>query len=397
MKNDPRWAHLFQKLWPAAAAIYLLALMIALPGYFNNFGIRRVSANLLTAGTVVHLISLALEWFAALLSLALAALVYLRRRKEPMALFFSYFLLAYGLGLGGPAEMLSKFYLNSLDLTYALTSLLIGPLLTTLLVIFPNGQFEPRWTRWLVVLMVVLMPMFVVYTLMNPTANFVEMNAVQWMFYLPGSIALGIPAWRYRFRATPDERQQMKWAMYGVFLFVGFTLLLAWLPTRLDLDAALPWWGSMQGLLWSMAVSIVPTFFTLAILRYRLWDIDLIIRRTLIYSVVTALLALVYFAGVALFQGLFSILTGELSSLAVVISTLAIAALFTPLRNRVQRFVDRRFYRRKYDAEQTLDAFSKTVRDEIDIDGVETALLRAVNDTMQPESVGLWVREGSES
>jgi hypothetical protein len=80
-----------------------------------------------------------------------------------------------------------------------------------------------------------------------------------------------------------------------------------------------------------------------------------------------------------------------------VVSTLAIAGLFTPLRNRVQRFVDRRFYRRKYDAEQTLDAFSKTVRDEIDIDGVETALLRAVNDTMQPESVGLWVREGSES
>ncbi len=136
-------------------------------------------------------------------------------------------------------------------------------------------------------------------------------------------------------------------------------------------------------------LSVMAITLSIAILRYRLWDIDLIIRRTLIYSVVTALLGLVYFGGVAVLQGLFSGLTGERTALAVVISTLAIAGLFTPLRGRVQRFIDRRFYRQQYNAEQALARFGERLRDEIDLEQIQHHLINTVSQTLEPEHISL--------
>ncbi len=133
---------------------------------------------------------------------------------------------------------------------------------------------------------------------------------------------------------------------------------------------------------------VLPLSITLAILRSRLFDIDVIIHKTLVYSVLTALLALIYFGGVVLIQQLTRSIT-ETSDLAIVISTLVIAALFFPLRRRVQTTIDRRFYRRKYDAAKTLAAFSATVRDEVELDKLTSELLHVVNETMQPKSVEL--------
>jgi hypothetical protein len=132
----------------------------------------------------------------------------------------------------------------------------------------------------------------------------------------------------------------------------------------------------------------------IAILRYRLYDIDLAINRTLVYGSLTVMLALVYFGGVATTQAIFRVLTGQerLPQLAVVASTLAIAALFDPLRRRVQRFIDRRFYRRKYDARETLEAFSSRLRSETDLDALNADLLEVVRETMQPAHVSMWLR-----
>jgi hypothetical protein len=127
-------------------------------------------------------------------------------------------------------------------------------------------------------------------------------------------------------------------------------------------------------------------------LRYRLFDIDVIINRTLVYGSLTATLVLLYFGGIVMLQRLFVVLTGEKSTLAVVASTLAIAALFNPLRRRLQALVDRRFYRRKYDARKTLDAFNSKVRDETNLEALNGDLVGVVSETMQPAHVSLWLR-----
>jgi hypothetical protein len=140
------------------------------------------------------------------------------------------------------------------------------------------------------------------------------------------------------------------------------------------------------------AFNFLPIAAGIAILRYRLYDIDVVINRTLVYGVLTAALALVYVGSIVLFQGLFRALTGETSQLAVVASTLAIAALFVPLRRRVQAFIDRRFYRRKYDVPKTLQAFNIRLRNDVDLDSVADDLVEVVNETMQPAHVSLWLR-----
>ncbi len=194
---------------------------------------------------------------------------------------------------------------------------------------------------------------------------------------------------RYR-RAQTAEREQIKWLLFAGAFFVivyGLTFFLSSAEEPV-LD------NGLTNLLFVLSILAFPAAITIAVFRYRLYDIDVVIRKTLLYSALTALLALVYFGSVILLQGLFSRLAGvQQSTLAVVISTLVIAALFTPLRRRIQDWIDRRFYRKKYDAQQVLAQFAQTARDETDLDALLTELVRVVDETLQPEHVSVWLRD----
>ena len=156
----------------------------------------------------------------------------------------------------------------------------------------------------------------------------------------------------------------------------------------------LPSWEVFRAFLYVFvfALLLVPAFTYIAILKYRLFDIDVVINRTLVYGLLTAMLVALYVGGILLLQSVFVVLTGEKSTLAVVASTLLIAALFNPLRQRIQSFIDRRFYRRKYDARKTLEAFSSKLRDETDLDALSEDLTSVVRETMQLAHVSLWLR-----
>ena len=190
-------------------------------------------------------------------------------------------------------------------------------------------------------------------------------------------------------RARGMERQQIKWFAYAVAAtIIGITFAYM-IPDTIDT----PRWFERAGFALNIAVTpAIPISMGIAILRYRLYEIDLLINRTLVYGALTATLVALYFGGIVVLQRVLVILTGERSTLAVVASTLVIAGLFNPLRRRVQGFVDRRFYRRKYDAAKTLDAFSAKLRDETNLDALSDDLVGVVRETMQPSHVSLWLR-----
>jgi hypothetical protein len=277
--------------------------------------------------------------------------------------------------------------------------------------LFPTGQpLSLRW-RWLIVAGVALAAYF--FLLASLLSRFsggnidppMELSIANPIGFLPdttvetligpfivGLILVTILSFtsiiiRYR-GAGLVERQQIKWLLYACALFAAVYI------TRLMITDLQGLMNEIRKTLSNLTYLALPTAIAIAILRYRLWDIDVIIRRTLIYGALTLTLALVYFGSVVLLQSLFTAISGQSSTLALVISTLGIAALFTPLRRRIQRDIDRRFYRKKYDAEQTLAAFAATARDQVELENLAEALLAVVQETMQPEHVSLWLKKG---
>ncbi len=289
-------------------------------------------------------------------------------------------------------------------------TLLIFPLLW-LMLLFPTGRPISRrwgWLVWVGVFLTLLLLFLGMFsTPMKPGSGsadwsypnpigLIQINAVEESVVFSFFIAL-MPVWvvlclaalavRYR-RAGQVERQQIKWLLFATAVFAA-----AYIPVFLVTDFNDGPNTAFWSYLWMVAMLLIPASIGIAILRYRLYDIDLIIRKTLVYSLLSGLLALVYFGGVVLLQRLFGVLTGvEQSPAAVVISTLAIAALFTPLRRRIQDAVDRRFYRKKYDARQVLAQFAVTARDETDLDALTGELARVVQETLQPEGVSVWLK-----
>jgi hypothetical protein len=338
-----------------------------------------LSMNFYAAYLLAFQLVFAITWFTV------AGAIFWRKSGEWLASLVALALLTFGAAFPDPLDGLEQQQpVWSLPINLIRATAVISFVL--MFYLFPDGRFVPRWTR---ILSLVWAPW--------AAAGFLGSDVLSgpsvYLYY--GVLGAGVFAQIYRYRhvSNPIQQQQTKWVVFGfstailVFLGLNFVGQLAPPSLRQSVLPLLFWLPAYY-----LFMLLIPLSFGLAILRYRLWDIDLLINRTLVYGTLTAALLLVYFGSVVLLQQLFRALTGQQSELAIVVSTLAIVALFNPLRRRIQTGIDRRFYRRKYDAAQTLAVFSATVRDEVDLDKLTGALLAVVEETMQPAHVSLWLK-----
>lgn len=284
------------------------------------------------------------------------------------------------------------------------------PIITFLLLLFPDGHLpSSRWKplAWLIVGLLIVYP----FTILFDPTPFINTDprlaAIQNPLGIPGTsklfdifnafVIVGLFATAVaciasvivRFRkAKADERQQLKWLAYGTSMsLLILVTIIVFVFTNVNVDF-------LSSLLFYLPPLIISISVGIAIMRYRLYNIDILIHRTLVYGVLTALLALIYFSLVFILQSLVRAFGGQISQTPLVIvgSTLVIAALFQPLRRRIQQVIDRGFYRRKYDAAKTVETFNATLRDEVDLSQLREHLITVVQETMQPAHVSLWLR-----
>ena len=386
------WLLMARVAWGVIAALALSLFVASIPAYVLTLGkVAWFGASVEAPDNVVFVLDLlgALASItAALVSLSLAGVLFWRRPEDWMVMFISSYLLVYGTVMAGPLERAEAFYPGwpSLAIDVFQPLFLTTPTVA-LFVLFPDGRFVPRWTRWLLVLSVPLTvtSLYLPYSYSWAILSLLVLGAFYAQIY------------RYRYVSTSPERQQTKWVVFGLLLWLllmGLLGVLYIIEINRPPGSPLPWWSLAGSTGWWLTLSIVPIALSIAVLRYRLYEIDLLINRTLVYGSLTAMLAALYFGGVTATQAIFHALTSQEQppQLTIVVSTLVIAALFNPLRRRIQGFIDRRFYRRKYDAAKTLEAFSAKLRDETDLDALSDDLVGVVRETMQPAHVSLWLK-----
>jgi hypothetical protein len=338
-------------------------------------------------------VSIGVACVVLVVSVALALILVLRRGDDWMVLLVSVFLVVYtASNVGLPSNGSSA---NSNFFPDVAFAILVGQQNVPALVIpfavfllFPSGRFVPRWSRPLFAAAII----WAIGIAVAPTL-FDGLLFLGYPLFI-GAIIVCI-VYRYRRTSTPVERQQTKWVIVGLVVSLLANQAF-WISTQFTpLGQTL--YPPLSFLAYQLVLLLVPVTFFVAIQRHRLYDIDTIINRALIYGSLTAILAGVYIAGVIGVQSIVNAIArtpgGKTSPVLIVVTTLLIAALFQPLRRFIQRFIDRRFYRSKYDTHETLETFSTTLRQEVDLSALTGQLVTVVNETMQPEHISLWLRE----
>ncbi len=398
-----RWLTLARFVWVAVALLTVGVFVSSIPSEFAR--LQSPCTDTVSCSWLIRLtaenarelreLGVSVNFFAAYLvsleaaftvaPIAVGAIIFWRRPDERMTFLVSLVLLMYWAGITFPYHLLELPRLW--EALSAVVALIGVAAILLFMYVFPDGHFVPRWARWLALVSIavfaptILFPYSLLSLWRHPLLNALVSAAVF------GAIVL-VQAYRYKRVSDATQRQQTKWVVLGIVAAaVGYCMFPVLNLLQGGVLVSLLGYTAALLLLVLLMLSIV-----VAVLRYRLYDIDLIINRTLVYGTLTALLVAVYVGSVVSLQAALRALTGQESQLAIVASTLLIAALFNPLRRRTQAFVDRRFYRSKYDAAKTLSAFNARLRDETDLDALNAELVGVVRETMQPAHVTLWLR-----
>jgi hypothetical protein len=373
-------------LWLATVLLLALGILLGADnggGFFDAYAFLPMIMAFATVGLIIsaRMPQNAIGWLFCAFGLTGASLIFLKEGATYALLQAPNPLLA--------GEWVAWVFTWILELSW-------GPLIFTFL-LFPHGHLlSPRWRplAWFAVGVILIGGVTSALSAVNFANNFpfaqspisvMPLKVARVIYDTYQLVMLAILATSAAYvivrlhRSRGDERQQLKWFTYTVaIIIVAFTVtaLLGIEPVIVSV----------------VMFPFIPISVGVAILKYRLYDIDIVINRTLVYGSLTATLVALYFGGIVLLQRVFVVLTGEKSTLAVVASTLLIAALFNPLRMRIQGFIDRRFYRKKYDARKTLETFSSKLRDETDLEALSEELAGVVRETMQPAHVSIWLR-----
>src|SRR5919112_2355060 len=385
--------------WGAVAVTALAIILFSIPSSFEHYSSVCTAASKVCAeravdqatpegvralgdiGLSLHsyaLLNVVVDKVFQLVWFVVGALIFWRRSDDRMALLVSMFLVSFGPVAVDPTAA------NTLISSQPSWWLpvhgveIVGTVCSVLFfLLFPSGRFVPHWMRWLAVAFIVndvpnvLFPEL--YSRLPP------LETVSYLVFLGGVVSM---VWSqiYRFRrvSSPAQRQQSKWVVFGLTLGIAGTF-----PSQLPVDLSLVDGDTPLTLLllkvgFTLSLLLVPLSIGVAVLRSHLFDIDVVINRTLVYGSLTTVLVALYFGGVTAVQAVFRVLTGQeeqLPQLVVVASTLVIAALFNPLRRRIQSFIDRSFYRKKYDARKTLETFSLKMRDETNLEALNADLV----------------------
>jgi hypothetical protein len=397
------WLHLARGVWISFMLVSLLMLLFTLVATHGQGlticpFIVSCAVTPATAQALGHLAidpasyatyNLVLALLQSLISLSVGGFIFWRKSSEPVALVASFFLVSIGWTpfLSSTTYQPAVVFLN-------IYVLFIFTALGYFLVTFPDGRFVPRWSWLLVVLWGVRAISFVIPGPFNIASWPPLLNVAQEVLSYGGT--LGVLIYRYVRVFSYSQRQQAKWLLFGFgslfVLIILYDLIGSLVP---ELGAPDSLYQLANGTLTTITFLFVPLSVGFAILRYRLWEIDLIIRRTIVYSTLTVILVLIYVGLVFIFGTLLrNVFLGQQQNpLVIVASTLVVAALFQPLRHVIQRIIDRRFYRRKYDATKTVEAFSATLRSEVHLSQLREHLLNVVHETMQPAHLSLWLRK----
>ena len=412
-----RWLLLARTAWVVVAVTTLAIIVFSIPSSFEYYrGVCTAASEVCSERAVDQatpagvealrevglsvrsyaLLNVVLDKIFQLTWFAVGALIFWRRSDDRMALLVAALLVSFG---PVSVDATSAYALVSSHPAWSLPVQgvnIVGIICSTLFfLLFPRGRFEPRWTRWLAVAFsaFLIRPDIVGLYSRSPVLEMISYLAFLGIVFS----MVWYQAYSYRRLSSPEQRRQTRWVVFGTALGVAGTF-----PTQLPVDLSLVDGNTPLTLFilrtgFALSFLLVPLSISVAVLRSRLFDIDVLINRTLVYGSLTTVLVAVYLGGVIGLQRLLSPLAAENNQLVIVASTLAIAAMFNPLRRRIQAVVDHRFYRSKYDAARTLDAFSARLREETDLGALRDDLLAVVSETMQPAHASLWLRPQKES